>query len=193
MLNIGKNSSDHTHLDSASWIRLITSLVDHGGAAYLVARIISILLVGMPLLFFETAIGQLSGMGPFTFFRSLRPVFTGIGIFLMISSVYKSVSNAALSLWPLSKIVLLVIGDNFDSKSCFFLVSFLSLLMFMINTSLGFNDANFKVDWDLGQRFTHLDALSVLSLSVVWILVVLVVICGLKVLKKVLNSIYLTI
>lgn len=83
------------------------------------ARIISIFLVGMPLLLFETGIGQLSGMGPFMYFRNLRPVFTGIGIFLMISSVYKSISNAALSLWPLSQIMLLVIGDKFESKSLF--------------------------------------------------------------------------
>jgi len=54
---------------------------------------------------------------------------------------------------------------------------------------LGFNQTNLKVDWDLGQHFTHLDALSVLSLSAVWILVVLVIICGLKILKKVLSNI----
>ena len=98
---------------------MVASLVDYGGAAYLVARIISIVSVGIPLLLFEIGVGQLAGMGPFTFFRNLRPVFTGIGIFLMIISVYKVISNAASSLWPLSKIMLLVIGDNFDSEFCF--------------------------------------------------------------------------
>ena len=105
-------------IDSASWIHLISSCAIHGGAAYLVARIISILLIGVPMLFFELSLGQMSGMGPIKLFGNLRPVFTGVGIFLMISSVYKSIYNTALALWPLSKVMQVLLVDlDIESKS----------------------------------------------------------------------------
>lgn len=98
--------------DSASWTRLTVSCIEHGGGAYLVARVISILLVGVPLLFFEISIGQMSGMGPLKFFgnQNLRPVFSGVGFFLMISSVYKAVSDTASGMWPISNTLSLLLS-----------------------------------------------------------------------------------
>lgn len=150
-------------LDSASWTRLTSSCIQHGGAAYLLARMISIVFVGLPLLFFEISIGQLSGMGPLKFFgiNNLRPVFSGIGFFLMCSSVYKAISATASGMWPISKTIILMLGD--DVKG--------------INST-------FDLQEDM-YGFTQLDALTVISLSITWVFAVLAVICGVKFISKV--------
>lgn len=74
---------------------------------------ISIVIVGVPLLFFEISIGQLSGMGPLKFFgtNNLRPIFHGVGFFLMFSSVYKAMSATAAGMWPISNTITLMMGD----------------------------------------------------------------------------------
>ena len=80
----------------------------------MVARIASIIFVGIPLMIFEISIGQLSGMGPLKFFgnnHSLRPIFCGIGIFLMISSIYKAVGDSASATWSMSSALTLIVGD----------------------------------------------------------------------------------
>lgn len=75
---------------------------------------ISIMLVGVPLLFFEISIGQLSGMGPLKFFgtTNLRPVFSGVGFFIMVSSVYKAISDTASGMWPISNTLALMLDDD---------------------------------------------------------------------------------
>lgn len=110
--------------DSTSWTRLTSSCYEHGGAAYLVARVISITLVGVPLLFFEISIGQLSGMGPFRFFgtTNLKSMFAGVGVLLIFSSVYKAIGDTALAMWPLSSSIGLLLGDSTAEGRIFKLV-----------------------------------------------------------------------
>lgn len=127
--------------DSASWTRLTVSCIEHGGAAYLVARVISILLVGVPMLFFEISIGQISGMGPMKFFgtTNLRPIFSGVGFFLIISSVYKAVRETASGMWPISKALSLLLDDVAQGLCVYFLLFTFSLkqveLMAQISTA----------------------------------------------------------
>ncbi|XP_057367538.1 sodium- and chloride-dependent glycine transporter 1-like [Daphnia carinata] len=150
-------------LDSASWTRLTSSCIEHGGAAYLVARVISIMIVGVPLLFFEISIGQLSGMGPLKFFgtTNLRPVFSGVGFFLMLTSVYKAIGDTASGMWPISKTITLMLGDDIKG----------------LNSTLDLQENMYG--------FTQLDALTVISLSITWVFAVLAVICGVKFISKV--------
>ena len=88
----------------------------------MVARIVSIVLVGVPLLIFEIGIGQLSGISPLKFFgnnHSLRPIFCGVGIFLMISSVYKAIGDSASSTWAVSAALTLIVGDTVEGSSLY--------------------------------------------------------------------------
>lgn len=93
---------------------MANSCAGHGGAAYLVARGVCIFFVGAPLLFFEISIGQLSGFGPWKFFGSqnLRAIFSGVGVFLLINSVYKVVKESATSLWPVSSTITYFLDDE---------------------------------------------------------------------------------
>lgn len=53
-------------------------------------------------------------MNPLKFFgnnHSLRPIFCGIGIFLMISSVYKVVGDSASATWSVSAALTLIVGN----------------------------------------------------------------------------------
>ena len=70
--------------------------------------------MGAPLLFFEISIGQLSGFGPWKFFGSqnLRAIFAGVGVFLLINSVYKVVKESATSLWPVSSTITYFLDDE---------------------------------------------------------------------------------
>lgn len=93
--------------------------MDYGGAAYLVARLVCVALIGVPLLLFEMGIGLQSRMGPLRFFshRNLRPVFAGVGLFLMVSSVYKAIADSATTMWPVSNTLLLLLGDSIEGIS----------------------------------------------------------------------------
>lgn len=100
--------------------------MEYGGAAYLVARLVSIVLIGVPLLLFEIGIGHQSRMGPLVFFshHNLRPVFNGVGLFLMIGSIYKAVGDSAMAMWPVSNTLFLLLGNTIEGallfKSYFF-------------------------------------------------------------------------
>lgn len=179
-------NQDALYIDSASWTRLTSSCIEHGGAAYLVARVISIMIVGVPLLFFEISIGQLSGMGPLKFFgtTNLRPVFSGVGFFLMLTSVYKAIGDTASGMWPVSSSLTLLLGDAVEGSHD---NTFLGYLMKM-KLYLGLNSTvDIKADMvDALHGFTQLDALTVISLSITWVIGVLAVICGLHFICKVL-------
>ncbi|EFX87951.1 hypothetical protein DAPPUDRAFT_311404 [Daphnia pulex] len=111
------------------------------------------------------SIGQLSGMGPLKFFgtNNLRPVFSGVGFFLMISSVYKAMSVTAAGMWPISNSITLMLGD----------------------AAKGLNNTVHFQEMDTMYGFTQLDALTVISLSITWVFAVLTVICGLKFISKI--------
>lgn len=87
----------------------------------MVARATCIVLFGIPLLLFEISIGQLSGMGPWKFFGSehLRPVFSGVSVFLLINSIYKAVNDSATSLWPVSQTLTLLAGESVGGRAQF--------------------------------------------------------------------------
>ena len=146
-------------------------------------------MVGVPLLFFEISIGQLSGMGPLKFFGStnLRPVFSGVGFFLMISSVYKAIGDTASGMWPITSTLTILLGDIVEGSND---NTFMGYLMKM---KLYLGNTTFNINTDVGDAlygFTQLDALTVISLSITWVLGVLVVICGLHIISKVLYDEY---
>lgn len=178
-------------IDSASWTRLTWSCLEHGGAAYLVARVISIVLVGVPLLFFEISIGQLSAMGPFKFFgtTNLKSVFSGVGVLLIFSSVYKAIGDTALAMWPISNSLILILGEHTEGRKIVFIWNKIdnNILAWNWNLLLVFSAANTTLKTDVLQGFTQLDALTVVSLSITWVFGVLIVICGIQLITKVMS------
>ncbi|KAF7637354.1 hypothetical protein Mgra_00003097 [Meloidogyne graminicola] len=62
-------------------------ILDNGGIAFLIAYLISLLLIILPILLLEISIGQLTGRGPIQTFYNICPVFKGIGISQIIFSI----------------------------------------------------------------------------------------------------------
>ncbi|EDV19674.1 uncharacterized protein TRIADDRAFT_33097 [Trichoplax adhaerens] len=57
----------------------------HGGGAFIIPYFVSVILIGIPTLHMELALGQYSRMGPGTLWKNICPMFKGLG-FAMIAS-----------------------------------------------------------------------------------------------------------
>jgi hypothetical protein len=56
----------------------------HGGATFLIAYIIMLLVAGLPLFFLELCIGQYSGKGPIKLFGRIAPAMKGLGHAMLV-------------------------------------------------------------------------------------------------------------
>ncbi|XP_071086750.1 sodium-dependent proline transporter-like [Haliotis cracherodii] len=57
----------------------------HGGASFLIPYVIMLVLAGLPIFFFELALGQFASEGPITVWK-VSPIFTGAGYAMVITS-----------------------------------------------------------------------------------------------------------
>lgn len=73
----------------------------YGGGAFLVPYFIALLLIGVPMLMLEFAIGQKMQQGAIGSFQKLHPRFRGLGIFALISSFIIVTYYAVVMAWSL--------------------------------------------------------------------------------------------
>ncbi len=73
----------------------------YGGGAFLVPYLIALILVGIPLLMLEFAVGQQMQQGAIGSFRRLHPSFGGLGLFALISSFIIVSYYAVVMAWCL--------------------------------------------------------------------------------------------
>ena len=73
----------------------------YGGGAFLVPYLIALVLVGVPMLMLELAVGQKMQQGALGSYRKLHPSFAGLGIFALISSFIIVSYYAVVMAWSL--------------------------------------------------------------------------------------------
>ena len=73
----------------------------YGGGAFLVPYLIALVLVGVPLLMLEFAVGQKMQQGAIGSFRKLHPSFGGLGLLALISSFIIVSYYAVVMAWSL--------------------------------------------------------------------------------------------
>jgi SNF family Na+-dependent transporter len=60
----------------------------HGGAPFLIPFFIMLFMVGIPMFFLETSIGQFSGLSPTHVFEHMVPLFKGLGYAAIIINCF---------------------------------------------------------------------------------------------------------
>ncbi|EDV19673.1 uncharacterized protein TRIADDRAFT_33106 [Trichoplax adhaerens] len=73
----------------------------HGGGAFLIPYFVSVLLVGVPTLHMELALGQYMRMGPGTLWKHVCPVLKGLGIAMIVSCILNVVYFHIVLAWSL--------------------------------------------------------------------------------------------
>nr|AKN21425.1 slc6a-5 [Schmidtea mediterranea] len=72
----------------------------HGGGAFLVPYFIMLLIAGIPIFYFELALGQFSSSGPISIWK-VQPMFKGIGYSMLIVATIVSVYYNVIIAWSL--------------------------------------------------------------------------------------------
>ncbi|XP_043198821.1 sodium-dependent noradrenaline transporter-like [Amphibalanus amphitrite] len=70
----------------ANFVRVPQLCKRHGGLAFFIPYLITVIFMGMPLYFLETLLGQYSGHGTVAVMNELVPAFVGIGYALVINN-----------------------------------------------------------------------------------------------------------
>ncbi|MGK7915724.1 MAG: hypothetical protein AB4038_09275 [Prochloraceae cyanobacterium] len=73
----------------------------YGGGAFLVPYLIALVLVGVPMLMLELAVGQKMQQGAIGSYRKLHPSFGGLGVLALISSLIIVSYYAVVMAWSL--------------------------------------------------------------------------------------------
>ena len=73
----------------------------YGGGAFLIPYLIALVLVGVPMLMLELAVGQKMQQGAVGSYRKLHPSFVGLGIFALFSSFIIVSYYAVVMAWSL--------------------------------------------------------------------------------------------
>ncbi len=73
----------------------------YGGGAFLVPYLIALVLVGVPMLMLELAVGQKMQQGAIGSYRKLHPSFGGLGILALLSCfiISRSKSHGRMGIW----------------------------------------------------------------------------------------------
>ncbi|KER26209.1 hypothetical protein T265_14044, partial [Opisthorchis viverrini] len=75
-------------------------LLSSSGGAFLIAYFVCLLLIGMPLFFLESVIGQTSGLSATRVF-TMVPIFQGIGFCMMASCSVISIYYSVIMTWTI--------------------------------------------------------------------------------------------
>jgi len=73
----------------------------HGGATFLIAYIIMLLVAGLPLFFLELTIGQYSGKGPIKLFGRVAPAMKGLGHAMLVITVLVVIYYNMIIAWTI--------------------------------------------------------------------------------------------
>ena len=78
---------------------------ENGGGSFLIPYIIMLLFVGLPLFFLEFSLGQYFKRGPLKVFQQIHPLAKGLGISMMICTVYAAVYYNIILSWTIFYLV----------------------------------------------------------------------------------------
>eukprot|EP00795_Rhopilema_esculentum_P002742 gene2742-961_t len=114
----------------------------NGGGAFLVPFVICLLLAGVPLFFLELSVGQFTQSGPVKAWKKICPLFSGIGISMVLVSFFCSIYYNVILAWSCyyffnsfkSDIPWVGCNHNWNTKYCFDPFS-------KANTSVTFNES----------------------------------------------------
>lgn len=87
----------------------------NGGGAFLVPYVICCLVIGLPLFFIEVGLGQYSAMGPAHLYANLSPIFKGVGLASVISSVIVAIYYNMIIAWTIFYLFEAVMGQKWQS------------------------------------------------------------------------------
>ncbi|CAG2105152.1 unnamed protein product [Medioppia subpectinata] len=97
----------------------------NGGGAFLIPYIICSFVIGLPLFLIELSLGQYSSMGPAHLYANLSPLFKGLGLTSIISSMIVAVYYNMIIAWTLFYFVGSLVGQDwqhcgqhFNSLNC---------------------------------------------------------------------------
>jgi len=71
----------------------------YGGGAFLIPYVIMLVLCGLPLFFLELAFGQFASLGPITIWKTVCPLFSGLGIAMVLISGMVSLYYQVIVMW----------------------------------------------------------------------------------------------
>ena len=74
---------------------------DSGGGAFLIPYLTTLLLPGIPLLYLELAVGQLTGAGPVHAIASFCPLLKGVGVAAVVMSFFLATYYNIIISWAL--------------------------------------------------------------------------------------------
>jgi len=74
---------------------------DSGGGAFLIPYLTTLLLLGIPLLYLELAVGQLTGAGPVHAIASFCPLLKGVGVAAVVMSFFLATYYNIIIAWAL--------------------------------------------------------------------------------------------
>ena len=100
----------------------------YGGASFLVAYTVMLVLLGLPLVFLEITLGQYSGRGPLHLFSRMAPATKGLGFALVLISIITVIYFNMISAYTIfytfasftSSVPPILCGNtSFTGPSCF--------------------------------------------------------------------------
>ncbi|KAG1708438.1 Sodium- and chloride-dependent glycine transporter 2 [Nymphon striatum] len=99
----------------------------HGGGSFLIPYTIMLILVAMPILFLELALGQYSALGSLPLVKNISPIFTGIGYAIYFCQYFGGVTYNAVISWTLFYFCVSMAktlpwrncDHDFNTKDCF--------------------------------------------------------------------------
>ena len=75
------------------------SVLQYGGATYLLLYTLVLIILGAPLLLLEMTLGQYSGLAPAQLYAALCPVLGGLGVALCIQAAVRAMLDMAVVMW----------------------------------------------------------------------------------------------
>lgn len=97
------------------WSLPITVL-QQGGLAFLLAYILTLAILGAPLLLTEMFLGQYSALAPARLYRHLAPVLSGLGIALVLLSAVRAVTELGVLMWLGQAVFKLFYNQDIDTE-----------------------------------------------------------------------------
>ncbi|KAG1690707.1 Sodium- and chloride-dependent glycine transporter 2 [Nymphon striatum] len=73
----------------------------HGGGSFLIPYTITLVVVAIPMLFLEMALGQYSALGSFSLIKNIAPIFTGVGYSIYFRQFISTLTYNAIISWTL--------------------------------------------------------------------------------------------